>query len=1054
METLRYEPPPFPRPVSGFVGREAELARARGLLSREALFLIYGVAGIGKSEFVYKMVEEARSLGALRRAPALALPARAGQRCDHLVSILRTRLGAADAGPGAGFADDLSAVAKALEARPALVFIDDAHNLEPEALGEALGFLARHVARSRIFVASRLELLLPPDTPPPAVCRLKPLGYEAVAAMVAGLGETLGFDPPDPASVFRRSGGSPFYVRRELADTRYVPRRGDDSLVASLRALDPPLRHALLLTRLVRGRLGPAELGGGDALWELSRRFLVDVDRGVVIVHDLVGEALLREASPDDLAAARRDAAGLLLRRAEAAPPARSSELAVDVVEAVRHLAAAGDAAAAWQALERWHRPLARAGLDHIALEFLPALGAALPAQRRAIGLRAAHTLVRHGRVVEARAALDELAAAEPAMAGDAAYLRVEAQVALRLGAPARAAALLERALAEARDADERAQAALALANVRSRLGEGREARRVLLRAAGGRRARDGEARAGRARALSFLTEGRFPEAGAAAARAAARLPEPARAEGAARAQLAALEVVARCACDEVDRAAALVKIVQRHEAATSALPTPARLFCEGLVHYARGHLAEARAALSRAHERLSARGDPLLATAAAHCLGLTLVGLGDDEGAQAAARALAQQTASAGLRCAAPHAALLTARAHLQALRPRDAEVALAPLLAEGGASRPWVRAHAQTLFAHALGLCGAVEAARAALDRAAALVRHEAVEARRRELELAAAEVLLLCGDAVGAWVRAEAAQAYYEARGRRHPQAQAALLRAAALVALAGALSHERAGREPPARRGAGDELDDEYVGGDEGDAAAVVGEAEAQLMLAQELAEQHGYALPWAPLIAAALGRRRGDGRRASGDRGPAGAGAALELPGLALLRRLLDPPPEADAAPHPPRHAAEPGAPGAPERRYDLVVDLRRNVIYAPGAEPQVTGRPLLCALLAHLTSEGGGQSAEHLFYEVWGGREYHPLRHRNTIHVAIMRLRRVLQDVLPGREVVETTPQGWRLAPDVARLVLRDDEGRPSPPPTPPGRGAGAVRQLRERTAS
>lgn len=1051
METPRYEPPPFPRPVSGFVGREAELSRARTLLSREALFLIYGVAGIGKSEFVYKLVEEARSLGPLRRAPALVLSARAGQRCDHLVAILRSRLGAADAEPAAGLADDLSAVVKALEARPTLVFIDDAHNLETEALGESLGYLGRHVARSRIFVASRLELLLPPDTPPPAVCRLKPLGFEAVAAMVAGLGETLGFDPPDAASIFNRSGGSPFYVRRELADTRYVPRRGDDSLVASLRALDPPLRHALLLTRLVRGRLGPAELGGGDALWELSRRFLVDVDRGVVIVHDLVGEALLRESTPDELSAARRDAARLLLRRAEAAPPGRSAELSVDVVEAVRLLSAAGDAAAAWGALEGWHRPLVRAGLDHIALEFLPALGAALPEHRRAIGLRAAQTLVRHARIAEARAALDELVAFEPVLAGDPAFLRAQAQIELRLGAPTRAAALLERAFVEAREPDERAQAAIALANVRSRLGEGREARRVLARAAGWPRARDDEARMGKARALSFLLGGRFREAGAAAARAAAGLPEGSQAEGVARAQLAILEIVARCGCDEVDRAVALLKLVQRHEAATSTLPTPARLFCEGVVQYARGHLVEARASLGRAHERLSARGDALLAAAASRYLGLTLVGLGDDEGAQAAARATAQHVTAGGLRCAAPHVALLTARAHLQALRPRDAEAALAPLLAEGEPARPWALARAQALFAHALGLRGEAEAARAALDRAAAFVRQDGSEARRRELELTAAEVLLLCGDAVGAWVRAEAAQAYYEACGRRHPQAQAALLRSAALVALAGALSHESAEREPPGLRAAGDRPDD-ASGGDEGDAAAVLGEAEAQLVLAQELAGQHGYALPWAPLVASALGKRRGEGRRAASDRGLAGAGVALELPGLALLRRLLDPPsPEAAAPPGSPRHMAEPGASGTPERAPDLVVDLRRNVIYAPGAAPQVSGRPLLCALLAHLTSEGGGQSAEHLFYEVWGGREYHPLRHRNTIHVAIMRLRRVLHDLMPGREIVETTPQGWRLAPDVSRLVLRDDEPRQPTPAPPPARGTGSVRQLRDR---
>jgi tetratricopeptide (TPR) repeat protein len=1028
VETPRYEPPLFPRPVSSFVGREAELARARSLLARESLFFIYGVAGVGKSEFVYKLVDEARSLGPLRRAPALALSAREGQRCDHLLSILRSRLGAADAGPAAGLADHLGAVVRALEARPALVFIDDAHHLEAEALGEALGYLARHVARSRVFVASRLELALPPDAPPPAVCQLKPLGYEAVAAMVARLGETLGFEPPDPVAIFNRSGGSPFYVLHELAGLRHVPRRGDDSLVASLRGLDPALRRALLLTRLVRGRLGPADLGGGEALWELARRFLVDVDRGVVIVHDLVGEALLRAASPGEIDAARRDAARLLLLRAEAAPAGRVAELAVDVVEAVRHLSAAGDAASAWEALERWHRPLCLAGLDHLALEFLPALGAALPERRRDVGLRAAQTLLRHGRLDEARAALDGLASEGGAPADDPAYLQIEARLAARRGRPGRAAELLERALAAATERGERLRAALALADLRSRSGEGRAARRLLARELGGRRARDDGGRVGRARALSFLAEGRFVE-GAAAASDAARRLDKARSEGAAGAELAALELVARCACDEVEAAAARLKIVQRYGAATSALPAPVRLLCEGLVHHARGHLLEARAALSEAHERL----DPLPAALAGYVLGSTLVGLGDDEGAWVVARATARQASDAGLRCMAPYVALLTARGHVQALRLREAEAALAPLLAENAAFRPRVRAGAQALRAHVLALRGEAEAARAAVERASALARQEAAEAGRHEVELVAAEVLFLCGDVVGAWARAEAAQAYYEARGRSHPQAQAALLRAAALVALAGALSHEGGGRG-----GAGD---------DGGDVEAVLGEAEVQLVRAQELAERHGYALPWAPLIAAALERRRGEAGRAAGGRGL--EGAAPDLPGLALVRRLLDPSPVEGAT-----EGGEGPAAGAGERGYDLVVDLQRHVIYAPGVAPQVAGRPLLCALLARLTSEGGGQSAESLFYEVWGGREYHPLRHRNTIHVAIMRLRRVLHDLLPGREAVETTSQGWRLAPSVSLLVLRGDEGLPTPRPAPVGHAPTAAPPLRERAPS
>ena len=112
-----------------------------------------------------------------------------------------------------------------------------------------------------------------------------------------------------------------------------------------------------------------------------------------------------------------------------------------------------------------------------------------------------------------------------------------------------------------------------------------------------------------------------------------------------------------------------------------------------------------------------------------------------------------------------------------------------------------------------------------------------------------------------------------------------------------------------------------------------------------------------------------------------------------------------------------------------------MVDLRRNAIQAQGRGQIVTGRPLLCALLAHLVPDDV-HSAERLFYEVWGGREYHPLRHRNTIHVAIMRLRRVLSGILPGREVVETTPQSWRLSEKISLHVIQPNAAPRAAPST------------------
>ena len=45
--------------------------------------------------------------------------------------------------------EQIGALARLLEARPHLLFIDDLHHLPPEPVGDALRYLARHVRRSR-----------------------------------------------------------------------------------------------------------------------------------------------------------------------------------------------------------------------------------------------------------------------------------------------------------------------------------------------------------------------------------------------------------------------------------------------------------------------------------------------------------------------------------------------------------------------------------------------------------------------------------------------------------------------------------------------------------------------------------------------------------------------------------------------------------------------------------------------------------------------------------------------------------------------------------------
>src|SRR5688500_695909 len=145
---------PFPRAVPTYVGRDVEIARALELLDRETLHLVYGVGGVGKSELGYKLIEEAgltpRAVGAV---PVL-VAARPGMQVEHVLAALRLAAGArrprgiATAGAGASFDDDLSGVARMLDASPLLVFIDDVHHLDLVTAGKMLGYLSRHVRAS------------------------------------------------------------------------------------------------------------------------------------------------------------------------------------------------------------------------------------------------------------------------------------------------------------------------------------------------------------------------------------------------------------------------------------------------------------------------------------------------------------------------------------------------------------------------------------------------------------------------------------------------------------------------------------------------------------------------------------------------------------------------------------------------------------------------------------------------------------------------------------------------------------------------------------------
>jgi hypothetical protein len=423
---------PFPRPVPTFVGRSDELLRAHGLLARAPALLVYGVPGIGKSEFVYRLIDELREDPEWRRARPVLLQAQRGQSTASLVTLLRLALegsrrsplhpGAAPRSHASSDGDNPSAQAlaglvHALELRPHLVFLDDAHHLEEDALLALLGYLSRRVSRSRILVASRVELPLSPQGPLPAVIRLPPLGAQETAALASQLADRLGLEPL-PRDVFAVTRGSPYHVQRALMRSRGLPIGGEDPLLVTLRGLSPAARRMLLLCRVLQGRMGELLEAGLaargspelpelpellDAQWELGRYFLVQAPR--YSVHDLVWEAVAPAFSPEEHAQAHRTAARLCLWR----PATEHGPRPLDVLAAMQHLLACGDGAAAWSIFSSSRRLLTAPALEPLTFAVLAELQQSCPERAEDVVIFCAQLLLRQARSGEARARLEAL---------------------------------------------------------------------------------------------------------------------------------------------------------------------------------------------------------------------------------------------------------------------------------------------------------------------------------------------------------------------------------------------------------------------------------------------------------------------------------------------------------------------------------------------------------------------------------------------------------------------------------------------------------------------
>lgn len=956
-------------------------------LDEDVVFLVYGVGGIGKTELVYRLMAEVRERPEWRDALPVHLELRAGETTTRALAELLATIGAPPE-PRSGqptevahLTEQLALLARVLDERPHLVFLDDVHHLPPEPVAEALAHFSRHVRRSRVFVASRREIRLRPDAEPPIVTTLGPLDAEAATEMMEALATRLQVEPPEPGVLMRSTHGSPFHIRRLL-----VGSAGDDALARSLEDLGAIARRALVLAAIAPHR--PAvrvlsELLGEqraeseshesttqESLRELERRFLADVKDGRLVVHDLVREELLRAIDDHELRAGRLDAAACCIAELE-----RGGSL-LHAVDAIGLAIAAGRPEQAWAWVERWHSKLAAAGSDHLLLAPLDRLREALPDRRVSIDLWIARCLV--------RASLIERADEVLARVGDARaplertrFFALSGEIAQRRGDLARAEACFARAIETAPDDASRFQARLQTAIVAAYGGEGERARCVVDEALAALPAPTPAQRArGRwARTLSWLFDERFERAAEETARARDELSSTGLADLVN--QLAMLETLAAVGMDDMVLARAAVRRID-----VAGLRRRVTSLYRAIVRHADGEPRDASAELLEAHAELAASGDGTNAYLAAHFGAAALAESGRLGEALVLSERSIELARAAGLRSfvwrSLAQRALLAAESMQTVLAHRLADEVL-----ESPEARPRSRANAHCAHAHAYTIEGDVatalehiaqarreipglDRARAALD-----VEHAAVELVGGNLDVAiACAERVTCALSERGSSRADATSI-----ARPYDAARAHLVLAASYVARA--------------------RKTDLVL-------------AEGALAAARELAERGGMRAVGVgvAIVAAALARRTHRGRapeevldaalreldpehatvyasilRAAID----GAAAAVAPGAVALLAHLgLADSVECYLVDRAGRRAATRHDVARERTRRELLVDELDGTIFARRGEVEIPGRALQCALLSVLIrARGAPVEPAALYTQVWGASEYHPLQHRN-----------------------------------------------------------------------
>ena len=386
----------------GFVGREAELDRLRGLLEAAEsagegrLVLVSGDAGIGKSRLVGELREWARARGwltvvggcvdlgevglaygplveVMRRLRAelgevavgnLLDPSAAGREPDVLRPLLDAQPAGADppAVPGrlltwmVGFMEHLGATG------PALVVFEDVHWAD-QSTRDLMAYVAQNLPLAPVVLLCTYRIdevhrrhplrpLVAELRRHPAVERVEVGGLDRheVAAMVEGIAKT----PPSDVTVdelISRTEGNPFYIEELVASGtgRPLPPALREVVLARVEQLSEPaqalLRRASVLGRDIdeawlEGLTGLVAEDLAEGLRELlTSRVLVGDASGCRFRHALVHEAVYGELLPGERQRLHEAAA----RALDASPGLAKGPDHVRLALSAHHWAAAGD---------------------------------------------------------------------------------------------------------------------------------------------------------------------------------------------------------------------------------------------------------------------------------------------------------------------------------------------------------------------------------------------------------------------------------------------------------------------------------------------------------------------------------------------------------------------------------------------------------------------------------------------------------------------------------------------------------------------------------------